>query len=75
MNTRRPHWTDILTDELPYFGVELDQRGDVAAVLFMATNHTIAKGAFDEAILQRPRSRMMLREGARIISIHDGCDR
>jgi hypothetical protein len=44
----------------------------VTEVMARCANVPIGRGAFEAAIKLRPRSRILLRDGARVIERHDG---
>jgi hypothetical protein len=58
------------------FGVTVvetdDAESGIIEVMARCCNVPIGRGAFEAAIKLRPRSRILLKDGARVIERHDG---
>lgn len=49
-----------------------DAESGIIEVMARCCNLPVGRGAFDAAVKLRPRSRILLRDGARVIQRHDG---
>jgi hypothetical protein len=66
MNQHRDNSPQVTVEEWD------EAESGIIETLARCSNILVARGAFDAAVKLRPRSRILLRDGARVIERHDG---
>lgn len=62
-----------MAEDLPVVVLEMDDaESAVIEVMARCTNVPVGRGAFEAAVKLRPRSRILLKDGARVIERYDG---